>query len=80
MEVNGDKFKRREVLTKDSYTYICPHSEVCTLHKKCHVLTTVNKLEMPIVVKQLCPAMGKKSDGRKKEIEIVIGQSYKETE
>ncbi len=55
-----------------SYTYICPLSNGCLLNKKCHVLTTKRPLDKPIVVKQLCPVLGKTKNG-KQEIEITIG-------
>ena len=59
-------------MDEESFTYICPLSSSCLLNKKCHVLTTKKRLEMPIVVKQLCPALGKTKEG-KQEIEITIG-------
>ena len=57
----------------EGYAYICPESKECRLHKKCHVLTTVNKLEKPLNVMQLCPAAGRDSNGKKIEIKIAIG-------
>ena len=53
--------------------YICPKSDQCKLNKKCHVLTTVNRLKEPIRVMQICPADVKDYNGKKKEIEIIIG-------
>lgn len=57
---------------EERFTYVCPMSNCCLLHKKCHVLTTKHPLANPITVKQLCPALGKKKGG-KQEIEITIG-------
>ena len=45
---------------------------VVFLKKKCHVLTTKQPLGKSLVVKQLCPALGKTKEG-KQEIEIIIG-------
>jgi len=59
-------------MQEKSYTYICPLSNSCPLNKKCHVLTTKEPLDKPIIVKQLCPALRKAKEG-KKEIEITIG-------
>lgn len=56
----------------ESFTYTCPLSNDCFLNKKCHVLTTKRPLGKPLIVKQLCPALGKTKAG-KKEIEITIG-------
>lgn len=59
-------------MKEKGFTYICPLSNNCLLNKKCHVLTTKEKLDKPIVVKQLCLAIGKTKTGRQ-EIEIKIG-------
>lgn len=66
----GDKKMKNNEKRVD---YICPYSLKCKLKKKCHVLTTVNKLKEPIKVKQICPAQGRDADGKKIEIEIEIG-------
>ena len=59
-------------MNEKGFTYICPLSNICSLNKKCHVLTTKKRLEKPIIVKQLCPALGKTKEG-KQEIDITIG-------
>lgn len=59
-------------MNSKDYKYVCPYSEHCPLRKKCHVLTTVIRLTEPLMVKQICPALGKKQDGRKREIVITI--------
>lgn len=59
-------------MKEKGFTYICPLSKNCVLNKKCHVLTTKKRLDQPIIVKQLCPAL-KKSQMGKQEIEITIG-------
>lgn len=58
---------------KCKINYICPKAEQCRLNKKCHVLTTVERLKEPLHVMQICPAEGRDFNGKKKEIEIVIG-------
>lgn len=60
-------------MSKKGYMYSCPNAGSCKLHKRCHVLTTVNKLETPIMVRQICPAQGRNVEGRKIEIVIKIG-------
>ena len=59
-------------MMEKGFTYICPLSKECILNKKCHVLTTKKRLENPIIVKQLCPALRTPKTG-KQEIEIIIG-------
>lgn len=60
-------------MKEKGFTYICPLSKKCVLNKKCHVLTTKKRLDKPIIVKQLCPALRNPKTG-KQEIEITIGQ------
>ena len=62
-------------MNKTSITYICPNAANCTLHKRCHVLTTDSELTQEIAVWQKCIAAGKDIDGKTKEILISIGKA-----
>lgn len=60
-------------MNSKGFTYLCPNADQCPIRKRCHVLTTVMKLTGPIMVRQICPALGRGQDGRKREIKITIG-------
>ena len=55
------------------YVYNCPKAASCKLKKKCRILTTAAPLPSPIPVLYLCPAAGRDENGKKREVEIVIG-------
>ena len=54
---------------KDDFHYKCPYESVCSLHKHCHVLKTVERLHTELTVVVKCPARNNQ------EIVVTIGRS-----